>query len=866
MHVTPERWLQVVRLYELTLEQDPSARDTFLSRACAGDEALRREIESLLSQDDSSMVLDRPVWAIAAPLFEEGATLQPGAALGPYRIESLLGAGGMGQVFRATDTRLNRRVAIKVLARDVALDQGMRARFGREARAVAALTHPHICTLFDVGRHNDVDFLVMEYLEGETLASRLTKGPLTPDDCVTHALEIASALAHAHRHGIVHRDLKPGNILLTASGAKLLDFGLAKLPHTASDPLAGTDATRADLVPNDDGHVTRAGAVLGTVRYMAPEQIHGREVDARTDLFAFGALLYEMVTGRRAFDGENAARIRMSILDGEPPQASALQSAPPGVGAIVRRCLARNPGERWQSAADVLRELTRVRESTRQSLRRPAVWAMAASVLAVTIAGLVAWLLIGGSQRSSPPASHIRSIAVLPLQDLSGDKGQEYFADAMTDQLIGDLAKIRQLRVISLTSVMGYRNARKPAPVIARELQVDALIEGSVVRANDRVRIAVKLINGVSGAVIWAQDFERDLLNLLTLQREVARTITSRVDITLTPQEQARLANAQPVDPETHRQVLLGRYHAASATEEGLRKAVQYFETAIARDSANAMAHAGLAEALMGLSGYYVHPQQIMPNAKRAAETAIALDESLAEAHAALGFIHLVYDWDGPATEQSLRRALDLNPTLATARLNYAAYLTTQARHDEAVDEIRRAVESDPVSIRTNSVATTLLLFARRYEEAIELARRGLEFEPNAAFTLAFQGIAYSELGRFKEAVANLQRAAELDGSPTILSLQAHVLAVSGHKQEAAALIKKVEEATKDKYFCPYEIGAAYVSLGDIDTAYRWFRKGVDGRADCMAWLGVEPWIESFRSDPRYKSLVREIGLDPGAR
>ena len=486
-------------------------------------------------------------------------------------------------------------------------------------------------------------------------------------------------------------------------------------------------------------------------------------------------------------------------------------------------------------------------------------------MLAVTIAGLVAMLMNGEPQPSALSARQIRSIAVLPLQDLSGDADQPYFADAMTDQLIGDLATIRELRVTSRTSVMGYRTGRKPAPVVARELQVDALIEGSVVRANEGVRIAVKLIDGVSGGVIWAQDFERDLRSVLTLQREVARTITSRVNITLTPQEEARLANAQPVEPETHRLVLLGRYHAASATEEGLRKAVQYFETAIARDSANAMAHAGLADALMGLSGYYVHPQQIMPRAKQAATTALALDESLAEAHAALGFIHLVYDWDGPATEQSMRRALDLNPTLATARLNYAAYLTTQARHDEAVGEIRRAVESDPISIRTNSLATNLLVFARRYEEAIELARRGLEFEPNAAFTLAFQGIAYgSSAGSRRPSTTSA--GSGIGRQPDHSVVAGARLAIAGQKQQAAALIKKVEDVTKDKYFCPYEIGGAYVSLGDMDTAYRWFRKGVDGRADCMAWLGVEPWIQTFRLDPRYTTLLRDIGLDSAAR
>ncbi len=866
MHPTPERWQQVVKIYEMALDHQPSDRDTFLSRACAEDDALRREIESLLRQDDSSMVLDRPVWAIAAPLFSEGATLQPGAALGPYRIEALLGAGGMGQVFGATDTRLNRRVAIKVLARDVALDQRMRERFGREARAVAALTHPHICTLFDVGRHNDVDFLVMEYLEGETLASRLERGPLTTDEALTHGLAIASALDHAHGQRIVHRDLKPGNILLTASGAKLLDFGLAKLSNIPGDAWAATDPTRADLVPTDDGHMTHAGAVLGTVRYMAPEQLDGRGVDGRTDLFAFGALLYEMVTGRRVFDGENVVRIRASILGGEPPAASSLLPAPPAVAALVRRCLARHPDERWQTAADVVRELTSIRESRTNTSRRSVVWASATAILTVMIAGMLGGLLGGDPQRASPLARRVRSIAVLPLRDLAGDAGQQYFADAMTDQLISNLAKIRQLRVTSLTSAMGYRNTPKPAPMVARELQVEALIEGSVVHASDRVRIAVKLIDGASGAVIWSQEFERDPRHVLTLQREVARTITSRVDIALTPQEEARLASAPLVDPETHRLVLLGRHHAASATEDGLRRAVQHFETAIARDGANALAHAGLAEALMGLSGYYVHPQRIMPKAKHAAETALALDEWLAEAHAALGFIHLIYDWDGPATEQSLRRALELNPTLATARLHYAAYLTTQSRHDEAADEIRRAVESDPVSIRTNSLATNLLVFARRYEEAIELARRGLEFEPNAAFTLAFQGIAYAELGRFDEAVNNLQRAARLDASPTILSLQAHVLAVSGQRDQAAALIKKVEEAAKDKYFCPYEIGAAYVSLGEFETAYQWFRKGMGERADCMAWLGVEPWIESFRSDPRYAVLLRDIGLDPAAR
>jgi serine/threonine-protein kinase len=878
--VTPDRWQQIAKVYQLAADQDPSARDVFLSDACAGDEALRHEVESLLREDERSVVLDRSVWTVAGRLLGESHTLAPGSLLGPFRIEAALGAGGMGEVFSATDTRLNRRVAIKVLLGAVALDEQARARFAREARAVAALTHPHICTLYDVGRHDAVDFLVMEFLPGETLATRLAAGPLPLADSLTCAIQIVSALDHAHRRGIVHRDLKPANVMLTASGAKLLDFGLAKF-RTTSDDTTADDGRRAAVVGNaavitssdsgqeDEAHVTR-GAILGTLRYIAPEQVGGQEADARSDLFSFGAMLFEMLTGRRAFEGNRAPDVRAAILGTEPPAVSSLHpGAPPALDDLVRRCLAKNPDERWQSADDLLHELTRIAElrgATR--VRRPDKVRWAAAILTAGVTGLVAWLAIGGLQRPSavPSSTQIRAVAVLPLDDLSGESDQEYFADGMTEQLIADLATISGLRVISRTSMMNYRRASKPVATIAKELNVDALIEGAVVRANGKVRVTAKLIEGASGEVLWGQSFERDMQDVLALQREVARAITAKVNIALTPQEQARLETVRVVDPEVHRHVLLGQHHMAKATEEGLVKAVEYFNLAIAWDPANAMAYAGLAEAHVGLSGFHAPPREVMPKAKRAAETALSLDESVASAHAVLGFVHLVYDWDGPAAERALLRALELNPTLAIARLHRAAHLTTQARHDEAVREIWRAVEFDPISIRTNSIATSLLLFTQRYDEAIELARRGMEFEPNSAFALAFQGVAYVHLGRYAEAVSNVRRAERLDPSATILSLEAVVLAVAGLEDEARQVVKRVEDIASKQYFCPYEVGAAYVSLGDGDTAYRWFRRGVEERADCMAWLGVEPWIEPFRSDPRYASLLREIGLDPRAR
>ena len=886
MTLTPERWQQIARIYELAVDRDPSRRDAFLSEACAGDPSLRKEVESLLVQDRAAVILDRSVWATAAPLFPDGSDIGRGTTLGPYRIESLLGAGGMGQVFRATDVRLDRPVAVKIVTTGVALEPQLRARFAREAKAVAALTHPHICTLYDVGRHDDVDFLVMECLEGETLAARLTRGRMPIEETLTHAIEIASALEHAHGHGIVHRDLKPANIMLTASGAKLLDFGLAKF-RLATGDVAQTQVTReisvadalgppaSDQSASDSGHVTNRGTIVGTIRYMAPEQITGGDVDARSDLFSFGAVLFEMLTGRVAFEGTTVTSVRDAVLEGEVPAVSSLQpETPAAVEAVVRRCLVKDPNERFQTTGEVVRELKQASDSIlyaraystppgdSQDKGRWSGWKARAVLVALT--GLVAWGIVAGFERwSAGSSAQIQSIAVLPLQNLSGDPTQEYFADGMTEQLIADLATIDRLRVISRTSVMPYKDAPRPVPVIARELQVDAVIEGSVSRNGGKIQITTTLIRGVTGAIIWAQKFERDANDVLALQREVVETITSKVNITLTPLQQTRIASVRSIDPERDFEVLLGRHHAAKATEESLRKAVQYFDAAIAKDPANAWAHAGLAEAYTGLAGFYMDPREAMPKAKQAAETALRLDEALADAHAALGYVHLVWDWNGPAAQKALLRALDLNPSLAQARLNYAAYLTTQARHDEAVQEIRRALNLDPRSIRSHAWGTVLLIFTRHFEEAVELARRGLEFEPNSGFTLAFQGVAYAELGRFDEAIDNLQRAIKLDNSLTVQALHAQVLAVAGRTEEAKAVLASVEKAARSRYFCPYEIGSVYATLDDSDAAFKFFRKGTDERADCMAWLGVEPWLDGFRLDPRYRELLRDIGLTP---
>ena len=903
--MTIDRRQRVQRLLPQALALEARHRAAFLEEACAGDDELRGDVEALLAyhgvpldpREAPAPSEERGRSALAAGAADgradgsETVTIAPpadgrsqfggGAVLGPYRIDTPLGAGGMGEVFRATDVRLNRTVAIKVIRTGVALDDRVRARFSREAKAIASLTHPHICTLYDVGREGDVDFLVMEYLEGETLAARLASGRLSLEEALTHAVEIAEALDHAHRHGIVHRDLKPANVMLTASGVKLLDFGVAKVGPAASAAAPATESaaggaaasTAGPLPEPADGAqvpVTRGGVVVGTVRYMAPEQLQGREVDARTDLFSFGAVLFEMLTGMRAFEGDSTASIHTAILEQQPAPVSTLRPrVSPVLDDVVRRCLAKNPDERWQSARGVIRALEKVRDATVLARTQAGLrWRWVAGVFAAALAGSAVWLLMGPAPGSSPASSSapIRSIAVLPLDNLSGDPEQEYFSDGMTHQLIANLAKVSALRVISSASVMRYRGARKPAPAVARELRVDAIVDGSVARTGDRVRIDARLISGRSGDVIWSQSFERGLRDVLTLHRDLARAVAAQTGVTLGPPDEARLTASRPIEPEVYRQVLLGRHHAARSTEEGLRKAVEYFDAAITRDPNDALAQAGLAQAYAGLNGFYMDPLEAMPKAKEAAQTAVRLDESLADGHAVLGYIRLVYDWDGPGAEQALLRALELNPTLAAARLSYAAYLSTQARYEEAAREVRRAVELDPLSIRTHTFGTLFMLFTRKYDEAIELASKGLEFEPNSAFTLAFQGVGYAQQGRFAEAEANMARATGLDNSMTIRALRAHVLALAGRRTEALNMVRQIEEEAKQRYFCPYEIGTVYVTLGDPDTASDWFQKGVKGRADCMGWLHVEPWLDPYRSAPAYVSLLRDIGLAPSAR
>jgi serine/threonine-protein kinase len=790
-----------------------------------------------------------------------GEAAMIGHCLGRYRVIELIGSGGMGAVYRAYDPTLERDVALKLLHEETLDSEAARARFLSEARALSHLNHPHICTVYEIGEADGRTFIAMEYVPGRALSSVIPGDGLPFETVVHYGAQIASAIAHAHDHGIVHRDLKSANVIVTSGGEiKVLDFGLARRFDVDRH---GANETQAPI--------TRPGVVLGTPGYMAPEAIVGQPADVRTDVWAVGIILYEMASGALPFSGSTSVELASAILK-DPPSALPARVSP-GLQGVVQRCLAKEPGQRYQSAGEVRAALETASGSVafrqapgsvaaRQAPSRRRVHLYTAVAVAAAAALLVAAVMVNRAPRVDP-AAPIRSLAVLPLENLSGDAEQEYFADGMTEQLTADLSSIATLRVISRTSVMQYKKARKPLSAIARELNVEAIVEGSVVRAGDTVRITARLVRAGTEETLWAQSYARDLRDVLRLQSEVAKRIASEIDITLTPQEQTRLARAAAVDPEIHQLLLLGSFHTNRGTEEGMKKGIEYFELAIAKAPDGAAAYAGLAEAYTNLSSWYVGPRIAMPKAKAAAETAVRLDDSLDAAHAALGFVHLLYDWDAVRAERELRRAIELNPSNAAARLGYGAYLATQQRLDEAAEEIRQAARLDPLSIRTHTFGVFLLILAKRNDEAIALAAKGLELNPGVGLTRVLQAVALAEQGRYPEALRTAQQAEHSDPTPTVLGLGAHVHAAVGDKKTAEKMLEQLKATVEHRYFCPYEIGTAYVTLRDFDTAAKWFRKGVEDRADCMAWLGVEPWIEPFRSDPRYPQLLRDVGLSP---
>lgn len=793
-----------------------------------------------------------------------GDTLSPDSLISHYRILSKLGEGGMAEVYLAQDMKLGRRVAIKFLPPETSKDPHARKRLVREAQAAATLEHQNICAVYEVGESDGHTFIVMQYVEGTTLHEFLNEqSPLDLPTVLSLAKEVADAIAEAHSHGIVHRDLKPQNIMITRrKQAKVMDFGLAKVLEGAH--VVESEAETKSLL-------TAPGMIIGTMPYMSPEQVRGERVDERSDTFSFGVVLYEMLTGHQPFAAPSGVATISAILTREPdPIHHYNPSCPKKLELIVRKCLIKNRDRRYQNMSEVVGDLEFVgaevngARSTTESISAddyevpPKFHVKHRRVFIVTallvLLGTVVIAYMYTSRQATPTSPlQIKSLAVLPLKNLSGDPAQEYFADGMTEALINNLTQISGFtRVISRTTIMNYKHSGKSLPQIAQELNVEAVIEGSVQRAGGRVLVTAKLIPAATDSPVWVREYDRDLSDVLKLQAEVARAIADEIRIQITADERARLAGAASINPQAHESYLLGRYHLTKNNPQDWAEAVTHFQRAkdLAPDFAEA--YAGLSDVLLQQAVFGIKTfKEAIPSAREAASRAIELNEQLAEGHTALGSIKYYYDWDWAGAEKEFNRALELNPGDFNVRIAYGHFLHILGRRDAAVREGELAVKLDPLSAEAYTSLGRFLYRARRYEEALPVLQKAVQLEPRSSGANNRLAGIYAALGRFEEALAVYENAKQV--APSVegyRSVIAYVYARMGRKQEAREMVKGIT-------VFPIDVAGVYVALDEKDEAFRILEQAIAEHNTLLVTIKEEPPLESLHSDPRWNKLLR---------
>jgi serine/threonine-protein kinase len=898
----PHRWRQIDTVFQNALKSDPDLRSVLLDEACAEDAELRDEVQTLLIAHELADCLDTTALELAAALEPDPLRLEQGQTLGPYLIMDHIATGGMGTMYLAEDPKLDRKIALKVLTADFASDQERILRFRQEARAASGLNHPNIITIYDIGEETGTHYIAMEFVEGYTVRQHLAVRNLTTNEALDIAIQAAGALEAAHQAGIVHRDIKPENIMIRPDGyVKVLDFGLAKLSESESPDSSGRTARREAVD-------TEPGMVMGTARYMSPEQARGKRLDGRTDVFSLGVVLYEMITGEPPFKGDTAIDAVAAVLNADPePLAVHAPSAPPELEPIVRKALCKNRLERYDSMGRFLSDLvdirqragpsgpapqlpliseaagasgTRSTENTGPAERTPSavnaatktgasrVWMIGAAFIILFVA--IGAYLYGkrGTRDSVLPTSAatnaINSIAVLPFVDATKDKNDDYLTEGITDNLIDSLSRVSRLNVMSPQSALRYKGRQIDPDVAGRELGVETVISGEVTGSDDGLSINVEIADANSNRQTWHRQYSGRISDILGLQEQISREVSSALLPGLTASDQRAIYKQFTQSADAYVSYLRGLHSMSLRTPEGLRESIELFGQAVSKDQRYAPAYAGLADAYVFLGDYGIRsPKEATDLAQTAVAKALFIDDNLAEAHTTLGHLKLYYYLDWKDAEAQFKRAIDIEPNYAAAHQGLANYYGAQGRFGEAIAEINTALRYDPLSPNLNQAKGFHLYLAGNYDDAIRQLDVALQYNPVFPPAHAVLGMAYLQKGEKDGALEEFKKSVELsNGSPAYLAQLGRAYAVVGNVAKAQESIDELKSLGRKGFIGSYWLAIIYAALGDVDQALKLIHSAIEEHDSEVIFINVGPTFGKLRSDPEFRKVLSGIGLD----